>query len=142
MLQTDVIQKALVFDLAGRVLILRRSQTDTRRPLQWDLPGGRLEDDEGLEAGVEREIREETGLIAYGTRVIWSKTEHRVWKDGNSNVVFIFYACNVKSSGDVLLSYEHCEYKWLTMEEALSEFEYPLHREFLGYLIDTNVNVR
>ena len=50
---------AAVFDGASVVLIKRRFQ-----PLQgrWSLPGGGLEVGETLEAGVAREIEEETGL--------------------------------------------------------------------------------
>ena len=45
---------------AGRVVLIRRKY----EPLagQWSLPGGTLELGESLEAGVAREIREETGL--------------------------------------------------------------------------------
>ena len=51
---------AAVFDGASVVLIKRRFE-----PLQgrWSLPGGGLEVGETLEAGVAREIEEETGLI-------------------------------------------------------------------------------
>ena len=50
---------AAVFDGASVVLIKRRFE-----PLQgrWSLPGGGLEVGETLEAGVAREIEEETGL--------------------------------------------------------------------------------
>lgn len=51
---------ALVFDGAGRVLLIRRA----RPPAQglWHLPGGRLEPGEGLVEACRREVREETGL--------------------------------------------------------------------------------
>ncbi len=55
---------AAVFDGASVVLIKRRFE-----PLQgrWSLPGGGLEVGETLEAGVAREIEEETGLtVAVG----------------------------------------------------------------------------
>jgi ADP-ribose pyrophosphatase YjhB (NUDIX family)/ketosteroid isomerase-like protein len=52
---------AIVIDGAGRVLLVKRRY----EPLagQWSLPGGALEVGETLEAGVAREIREETGLV-------------------------------------------------------------------------------
>jgi 8-oxo-dGTP diphosphatase len=51
---------AVVIDGAGRVLLVKRRY----EPLagQWSLPGGALEVGETLEAGVAREILEETGL--------------------------------------------------------------------------------
>jgi ADP-ribose pyrophosphatase YjhB (NUDIX family) len=52
---------AVVIDEAGRVLLVKRRY----EPLagQWSLPGGALEVGETLEAGVAREILEETGLV-------------------------------------------------------------------------------
>ena len=52
---------AIVVDDAGRVLLVKRRY----EPLagQWSLPGGALEVGETLEAGVAREILEETGLV-------------------------------------------------------------------------------
>ncbi len=141
MLETVVVQKALVIDPEGRILIIRRSDTDTRRPLQWDLPGGQLDDKEELIAGVEREIREETGLIPLDTRPVWSKTLHRTWSGGSNSVVFLFYVSHAQSANGVVLSYEHCDHKWLEPENAVFEFEYPLHLEFLQYVIDTKLNL-
>ena len=48
-------------DESGRVLLVKRRY----EPLagQWSLPGGALEVGETLEAGVAREIAEETGLV-------------------------------------------------------------------------------
>lgn len=141
MLETVVVQKALVVDPEGCILIMRRSNTDTRRPLQWDLPGGQLDGGEELIAGVEREIREETGLIPQSTRPIWSKTEHRTWSGGTNSVVFLFYVSHVQSIDAVVLSYEHCESRWLKPVKAILEFEYPLHREVLQYVIDTELDI-
>jgi 8-oxo-dGTP diphosphatase len=52
----------------GRVLLVRRG----REPLkgQWSLPGGLLELDEALTAGVAREVLEETGLVVEPVELI------------------------------------------------------------------------
>jgi ADP-ribose pyrophosphatase YjhB (NUDIX family) len=51
---------AIVFDAAGRVLLIRRGKP----PAQglWHAPGGRLEPGEGVLDACRREVREETGL--------------------------------------------------------------------------------
>jgi ADP-ribose pyrophosphatase YjhB (NUDIX family) len=52
---------AVVIDDAGRVVLVKRRN----EPLagQWSLPGGTLDLGETLEAGVAREVLEETGLV-------------------------------------------------------------------------------
>lgn len=45
---------------AGRALLIRRGSEPLRG--QWSIPGGTLELSESLQAGVERELLEETGL--------------------------------------------------------------------------------
>ena len=133
-----MIQKSLVLNKKGQILILRRNESDDRRPLQWDIPGGRLETGEELIAGVEREIREESNLGVTGTRVIFTKTERRSWDGGEGNAVFIFYVSYAQSI-DVTVSKEHDRYRWVTLQEAIELFEYNLHREFFNYILSNKV---
>ena len=58
----DISQKTIVFNAEGKILALRRSDTDHSRPLTWDLPGGQFEEGEDLEESARREIREEAGI--------------------------------------------------------------------------------
>ncbi|TDD35011.1 NUDIX domain-containing protein [Nonomuraea terrae] len=51
---------AIVFDAAGRLLLIKRGHPPGMG--LWSLPGGRLEPGESDEAGVRREVLEETGL--------------------------------------------------------------------------------
>jgi 8-oxo-dGTP diphosphatase len=51
---------AIVHDVAGRLLLIRRGHEPGRG--LWSVPGGRVEAGETLAAAVEREVREETGL--------------------------------------------------------------------------------
>ncbi len=135
---TEVVQKAIVFNKAGNILMLRRSKTDVRRPLQWDLPGGMLEKGEELLASIGREIKEETGVEASHLSPVYSKTEIRTWIDGKdeitNNVVFIFYTARTSSS-EVSLSYEHDKFQWEILEKAVEQYKYPLHKEVLNYII-------
>ncbi len=138
-MKTRVIQKAVLLNAQKEMLMLRRSKTDIRRPLQWDLPGGFREEGEELIAGVQREIEEETGLNVSDLKPLYSQTEIRTWKsdkgEHTENVVYIIYA-GPSDSKDVELSYEHDEYQWKTINEAVKEFEYKTQRDILKYIIE------
>ncbi|WP_205326934.1 NUDIX hydrolase [Glycomyces sp. YM15] len=54
---------AIIADVDDRVLLLRRAATDTF-PGLWELPSGGVDAGEGLAAAYEREVFEETGLVA------------------------------------------------------------------------------
>jgi mutator protein MutT len=45
----------------GECLVARRSRTMSH-PLAWEFPGGKVEDGEGPEAALARELREELGI--------------------------------------------------------------------------------
>ena len=76
----------------GVVLVKRRFE-----PLagQWSLPGGAIEVGETLEAGVDREIREETGLTVDVGSIV--EVFDRIFRDEASRVkyhfVLIDYVC-------------------------------------------------
>jgi 8-oxo-dGTP diphosphatase len=55
---------AVITDPLGRILVIQRRDNS-----QWQLPGGVLELDETIDAGVAREIREETGVEVRPTRL-------------------------------------------------------------------------
>lgn len=51
---------AIVFDAAGRVLLIERGRPPGIG--QWTVPGGKVQHGEALAVAVAREVREETGL--------------------------------------------------------------------------------
>jgi 8-oxo-dGTP pyrophosphatase MutT (NUDIX family) len=56
-------QKAFIMD-EGRVLLVRKSETDPHHPGCWEVPGGRLQvaQDGDLDDHIRREVYEEVGL--------------------------------------------------------------------------------
>jgi len=56
---------AVIFDRRGRLLLQQRSDGG-----QWGLPGGSVEVGESLAAAVQREVKEETGLVIDVRRVV------------------------------------------------------------------------
>jgi ADP-ribose pyrophosphatase YjhB (NUDIX family) len=59
---------AVVHDMAGRLLLIRRGQAPHEG--LWSVPGGRVEEGESLETAVEREVLEETGLHVSAGKVV------------------------------------------------------------------------
>lgn len=109
-----VTQKAIVLRADGKFLALRRSKTDPFHALAWDLPGGVLEYGEQPYDGMLREIREEVGI-----EVVDLKPFDVLGRENPSGFrVTISYVCTCTSE-NVVLSYEHDDYKWVTREEFL-----------------------
>ena len=84
---------AVVVD-AGRVLLIRRAG----EPLKghWSLPGGLLELGESLSEGVQREVREETGLAVEPLELI--ELIDRIHREGERvryHYVIADYLCRV-----------------------------------------------
>ncbi len=144
-MKTDIILKTLVINSEGKLLLLRRSETDTRRPLQWDLPGGHLDLDETIEHGAVREVLEESGLSVKLNGLLFSKTEIVNWTDlkGNQirNVVWIYFSSFAEGEVKVKLSFEHSEYVWVEIKDALNLMQYPRHKEVIQYILDNKIDL-
>jgi len=108
-------QKAILLNNEGKLLTIRRTKTAPVRPLHWDLPGGDLDFGEDPMQGMIREIKEETGLDVKNVEPF--DIEAHINSDG---VFWITVAYRVENvSGDLALSYEHDQYKWVTPDEFL-----------------------
>jgi 8-oxo-dGTP diphosphatase len=103
--------KAFVFNDADEVLVLRRSGSDPRRPLSWDLPGGNVELGEDPTEAVARELREETGLTIEDLKVSSVSSSN-----GEEYVVSLWFAAKA-GDAEVKLSAEHDQYRWVARAE-------------------------
>ena len=144
-MKTDIVLKTFVLNKESKTLLLRRSDSDSRRPLQWDLPGGMMDDGESLEQGAVREVLEESGIIIKDQpSVVFSKAEVASWKDQNGhhgrNVVRIYFVAYVDNT-EVNLSYEHDEFVWVSLEEALEKIEYDRHKEVIEYIVTNKLEL-
>jgi 8-oxo-dGTP diphosphatase len=136
MAETRTLAKALLV-ADNKILILRRSDTDDRRPLQWDLPGGGVDPEEDIKQACSREILEEAGLSVPATELKVMHAMSEVAESGES-ATWIVMRASVKQS-EIVLSYEHSEFRWVTLEEALNLFEYPRQLRMLQYVYDNSL---
>jgi 8-oxo-dGTP diphosphatase len=89
-----------------RVLVIRRDDNG-----HWEAPGGVLELDESFEAGVKREVLEETGLAVIVERLTG------VYKNLTQGIVALVYRCR-PAGGEPHATEEAREIRWMTTEEV------------------------
>ncbi|MEU9010961.1 NUDIX domain-containing protein [Streptomyces sp. NPDC048479] len=90
----------------GRLLAIRRADNGT-----WELPGGVLELSESPEAGVSREVLEETGIHVEVDEL------SGVYKNTTRGIVALVFRCK-PSGGIERTSDESTAVAWLTPEEV------------------------
>ena len=136
MTPTHVVAKILLVNPAGAVLVLRRSKTAPRRPLQGDIPGGWVDEGEDFTAAAVRETQEETGIQLAMTDLQLVYT-HTAQVDGK-NVCWLFFIGRTRET-EVKLSSEHDHAQWLTLDKAIENIDYAVQNDFLTYVRDNNL---
>jgi 8-oxo-dGTP diphosphatase len=99
----------------GRVLLVRRGTEPLRG--HWSLPGGLIEVGESLEAGLIREVREETGLIVAIVELI--ELLDRIHREGDRvryHYVIADYLCAV-AGGELRAASDADEVRWVERAE-------------------------
>ncbi|ETB63939.1 TPA: NUDIX domain-containing protein [Candidatus Nomurabacteria bacterium] len=106
--------KILLKNKDEKYLILRRSSFKYPEVgPKWDIAGGRINIGESLIDNLKREILEETGLhLEEEPKLIAAQD---IFRNEGKHIVRLTYTGNI--NGDVVLSDEHDEYKWITFSE-------------------------
>lgn len=115
-LQVKILTKNIIVNREGKILALKRSDTDMRRPGAWDMPGGGKDMGEDIYDSARREIEEESGLVAKALQVVY--VESGMGFIDGKDVLALCFVCQ-DWSGEVKLSDEHVEYAWVTPQEFL-----------------------
>jgi 8-oxo-dGTP pyrophosphatase MutT (NUDIX family) len=93
-----------VIERDGQVPLLRNERDE------WELPGGRLEAGETLQAAVEREVSEELGLTVTCGALVDAWTYRPAGEA--ATVVIVVYACELHGSDELTRSDEHSDARW------------------------------
>jgi len=108
----------------AKILITKRQNTDQENH-QWELIYGRVDNFEGLFAGLKREVFEETGIdkikIIKAIRVWNFFRGEREVKNEIHGITFICKALTDK----VQLNHEHSDYEWIDPVKALEKISVP-----------------
>lgn len=100
----------------GKASIVKRSETETFLPGYYELPGGKVEFGENPADAIEREFKEEIGLIVKAIKPV--ALFSYISDNGNRHTVDITYLLELKDENvNVILGLGHSDFKWITKEE-------------------------
>lgn len=109
--------KVLLKNPQGKYLLLRRSAKKYPEVNNlWDIAGGRIDPGIPLLDNLKREVQEETRLKLTSEPQLIAAQD--ILKNTDRHIVRLTYVC--ESAGEPILSAEHDEYKWLTLEQINS----------------------
>ncbi|WP_339214321.1 NUDIX domain-containing protein [Solibacillus sp. FSL W8-0372] len=109
-----VVKGVLIRD--NRILIIKRSHTDSFGAGTWEVVGGNLNFGESLEEALKREFLEEVGLRITVKSLLFSTT---FFTSNDRQIVLLSYLCESEES-QISLSSEHEQYLWASKEELLT----------------------
>jgi mutator protein MutT len=124
-----VIVVAAVVEEQGRFLVTRRP-AGVHLGGMWEFPGGKIDENEGHAAALEREIREELG-VDVAVRDLTYETVHAY---PDRTVALYFYRCRLLGTPRPLLGQEM---RWVAREELASLGFPPADKELIDRLINS-----
>lgn len=129
---TRIVAKVVLVTENGDILLLRRSKSDVRRPLQWDLPGGAVDEGEPYDVAAARETHEEAGIVIAPHDLMLGFTMADNTDKGN--VCWLFYVACIPGELLVTLSHEHTEFAWVPLSDACSYILYERQQRALKHI--------
>lgn len=116
-----VAQKAVIVRGDGQVLVMRDSRGGNEA--LWELPGGRLNEDEDCAEGLAREIKEELGIDVLVGNVVYV-TQFFQYSENRNALMIAYVATLVDETAELVLEEgEVAEVQWVS-RETYQELEY------------------
>ncbi len=101
-----------------RYLLLRRAASKDFAPGVWECVTGRVDQGEGFEDAVHREVREELGVTVRVLCILGTTHFHRGAPTADNELLGVVYLCAVDDVDALQTSTEHDAARWVTAQEA------------------------
>lgn len=106
------IVEALVYNSKGEILLLKRSKKNSLWVNKWQLPGGKLEENESAIKAIKRELFEETSLSCKGIHLFNVFCFENIFKGKKEIVSLKVYSFNL-SYDKLVLDEDHSSFKFV-----------------------------
>lgn len=108
---------AIVLTTSNNEILLTKRAVDPFKDW-WDIPGGFVEENETLEAAIERELKEETGLVAESLQYIGSVFEEYEFRSELVPIVAAVFSGTVPEGSKVAVADDVSDYKFVRLEDV------------------------
>lgn len=109
----------------GKYLLLKRSSEKDFASGAWECVTGRVDQGEGFEDAVHREVREELAARVQIEFLIGTTHFYRGDARPENELIGVVYACSLDDPSAITVSPEHSECRWVTAEEAAELLDAP-----------------
>jgi len=106
----------------GRYLILRRSTEKDYAAGIWECITGRVDQGEGFQDALRREVLEELGVEIQVDFIIGTMHFYRGESIPENEMIGIVYCCTIVDDQQIRIGWEHDQYRWLNLDEAQEYF--------------------
>jgi 8-oxo-dGTP diphosphatase len=100
-------------------LLLRRSEQKDFARGAWECVTGRVDQGEGFEDALHREVREELGVEVRVEHILGTTHFYRGDPIPENELVGVIYLCALPDPSSIRISPEHSEYRWLSVDQAI-----------------------
>jgi 8-oxo-dGTP diphosphatase len=102
----------------NQYLLLRRSEQKDFARGAWECVTGRVDQGEGFEDALHREVREELGVEIQARHILGTTHFFRGDPIPENELVGVIYLCTLLEPTSIQISPEHSEYRWLSADQA------------------------
>ena len=116
-----------------RILLIREKGSDS----VWKFPGGLLDLGEEIADGVQREVREETGIASQFVSVLAIRHAHNI-QFGRSD---FYWICKLKAlTEDIVVDDEIQDACWMAVDDFRTINKHPMHEKVLDILSKSDIS--